>query len=362
MKVYTMNSYERMKLILEGKKGEVDRIPCACPGIGTYTEELMNEFDAMWPESHREPEKMATLGAAAHEKYGLESVVVPFDAVVEAEILGMAVDFREKQLKKGKILWPGVLRPGFTKDGIEIKEPSDIVIPDDIANAGRVPAVTKALGILHEKYYGEVPICTYIMGPFTTMIGYVLDTIKFMMMVRTDPEKVKAFYRAVIDLPIELAKIYKEAGADIVAFREDGVCCDNVSPKDFLELFKGPITEVFEKSPINVLTMSGTAGPIMKDCAEVKAKMIVIDEKTDAVKAREDIDAAGTGVALAGNLPTMTLLKKKKNEDKIDEWVKKIIEEAHIDVVAPGCDFFVKTPGANIEAMIKATAKYGQIN
>ena len=356
-----MNSYERMSLILEGKKGELDRIPCACPGVGTYTEDLMNEFDAMWPDSHREAEKMARLGAAAHDKYGLESIVIPFDAVVEAEILGMAVDFRDKQLKKGKILWPGVLRPGYTKDGIEIKEPSDLVIPDDLANAGRVPVITKALGILHEKYYGEVPIFTTVGGPFTVLIGYVLDTIKFMMMVRTDPEQVKAFYYAVMELPIELAKIYKEAGADYVAFREDGTCSDNVSPKDFSELFKKPITEVFERSPAEVLTMSGTAGPIMKDCAEVKAKMVVIDEKTDAVEARKSIDSAGTGVALAGNLPTMTVLKRKGNEEKIDAWVKMIIEEAHIDVVSPGCDFFVKTPGANIEAMIKATEKYGTI-
>ncbi|HDM35852.1 MAG TPA: hypothetical protein ENG09_01170 [Candidatus Syntrophoarchaeum butanivorans] len=356
-----MNSYERMRLILEGKKGEIDKIPCACPGVGTYTEELMTEFDAMWPEAHREPEKMARLGAAAHEKYGLESVVVPFDAVVEAEILGMAVDFRDKQIKKGKILWPGVLRPGFTKDGIEIKEPEDLKIPEDLANAGRIPVITKALEILHEKYYGEVPIFAYTMGPFTTLIGYVMDTVQFMMMVRTDPDKVKEFYQAVINLPIELAKIYKEAGADYVTFREDGVCCDNVSPNDFVNLFKGFITEIFEKSPAEILTMSGTAGPIMKDCAEVGAKMVVIDEKTDAVKARADFDAAGTGVALAGNLPTMTLLKRKGSEDKIDAWVKRIIEEAKIDVVSPGCDFFVKTPGANIEAMIKATEKYGRM-
>ncbi|RLG32221.1 hypothetical protein DRN98_05590 [Methanosarcinales archaeon] len=356
-----MNSYERMKLILEGKKGEIDRIPCACPGVGTYTENLMKEFNAGWPEAHKDPEKMAILGSAAYEKFGLESVVVPFDAVVEAEILGMAVDFREKQLKKGKILWPGVLRPGFTKDGVEIKEPSDLTIPDDIANSGRVPVITEALKILHEKYYGEVPIFVWSMGIFTTLLGYVLDTIQFMMLVRTDPEKVKAFYNAVLDLPIELGKIYKEAGADYVVYREDGACCDNVSPKDFVDLFKAPISEIFAKSPMEILTMSGTAGPIMKDCAEVGAKMIVIDEKTDAVKARESVDSAGTGVALAGNLPTMSLLKKKNSADKIDAWVKNIIENAKIDVVSPGCDFFVKTPDENIEAMVAATRKYGQL-
>ncbi|MHC1585835.1 MAG: uroporphyrinogen decarboxylase family protein [Candidatus Syntropharchaeia archaeon] len=357
-----MNSYERMMLILEGKKEEVDRIPCACPCVGTYTLDFMEKYDAHWPEAHKDPEKMARLGSAAHRETGLESVMVPFDVIVEAEILGMAPDFREKQIKKGKLLWPGVFRQGYRADGVKIETPDDLIIPDDPANAGRVPVITKALEILHEEFYGKVPVCTRVMGPLTTLGGYVLDTVQFYMNLATKPEEVKDFYERVKPLTIELVKIYFEAGADMVAVAEDAASCDNLSPEHFENLVKPQLKDIISKSGANVMSMSGQATPIIKACAETGTKMIVLDEKTDIVKAREITDSLKPeySMALAGNLPTMGLLKKGPVE-KIKEYVKNLIETAKIDVVSPGQDFWVKTPTENIRAMVEATIEYGAV-
>ncbi|MHC1585834.1 MAG: uroporphyrinogen decarboxylase family protein [Candidatus Syntropharchaeia archaeon] len=355
-----MNSYERMMLILEGKRNEVDRIPCACPATGTYTVDFMEKYDAHWPDAHKDPEKMARLGSAAHRECGVESVVIPFDAVVEAEIVGMAPDFREKQIKKGKLLWPSVYRQGFRADGTKIETPDDLIIPDDLANAGRVPVITKALEILHEEFYGKVPVCTRVVAPLTMLSGYVMDTVQFMMKMMTNPDEVVSFYERVKPMVIELVKIYFEAGADIVAISEDGASCDNLSPKHFDEYIKPQLKEIIGKSGANAMTMSGAAGPIIKSCIETGTKIIALDEKTDLAKAKEDRDSMMPAyyMAIAGNLPTMGLLKKGP-VDKIKEYVKSIIP--YVDVVAPGSDFWIKTPTENICAMVEATKEFGVI-
>ncbi|MHC1585448.1 MAG: uroporphyrinogen decarboxylase family protein [Candidatus Syntropharchaeia archaeon] len=356
-----MNPYERMMLVLEGKRDELDRIPCACACVGSYTIEFMEKYDAYWPDAHKDPEKMARLGSAAYRECGVESVVVPFDAVYQPEILGLHPDFREKQIKKGKILWPSVYRQGFRKDGTEIKDPSDLLFPEDIASAGRIPVITKALKILHEEFYGEVPVCTGIGAPFTLLAGYILDTVKFMTMVMSDIEKVRAFYEAMMPQCIELVKIFFEAGADVVRIAEDGASCDNLSPSLFDRFIKPYLIEMFRKSGAQVLTMSGSAGPIIKSCVETGAKMIVIDEKTNVGDAKKVIDSMKPeyNMALAGNLPTMGLLKRGP-EEKIREYVRDIIEQG-VDVVSPGSDFWIKTPSKNIRTMVEATKEFGVI-
>ena len=82
-----MNPYERLMALLEGRKGDVDRLPVWCPAR-TCTLDGMKMFDAYWPEAHKDPEKMARLAASVYELTGNENISVPFDMTMEAEALG----------------------------------------------------------------------------------------------------------------------------------------------------------------------------------------------------------------------------------------------------------------------------------
>ncbi|MHC1635011.1 MAG: uroporphyrinogen decarboxylase family protein [Candidatus Methanospirareceae archaeon] len=356
-----MNEYERMRLIVEGKTEELDRVPCAGYGIGVFTTESLKPCNVTWSEALKTPEGLAKVVSYPHRACGLESIHVPIDIIIEAEAIGLLADLREKQAERGKYLWPNIKVREVTTTGIKLEKPENLLeaIPDDVANAGRVPVITGALKILHEEFYGKVPVSAGIIGPFMTLSGYVLDTVKFYTKCRTDPEEVKEWYKASSRLTVELAKIYREAGADLISIREDGLSCDCVHP-DFFRYMKPLITEVFKKTNAEVLTMSGAAGPIVKDCAEVGAKILAIDEKTSVAQAKKDAESMKPKykMAIQGNLPTMALLGKKGTGEKIRSYVKKIIEEG-VDVVAHGSDFFINTPLENIKIMVEATKEYG---
>jgi len=343
-----MSSYERVFAFLKGRKNEADRIPCMNPA-GTYTEDFMVAVDAFWPDSHFDPEKMARLGAAAHELCGLDNISIPFDILVEAELLGAPIDFRE-----GKTLWPSV------KDLIA-KDFSDIKLPKDIANSGRVPVIIKAIKMLKEKYGESVPVNVIFDPPFTMISSYLMETVDFMVAIKKKPEIIHEFIDGVTPLYIELAKIYQEAGADILTYHDGGASNDSISPKyyrDFVfESTKKWINRV--KSAVTILNICGNSDGIIDAMIETGATAIAIDERTSIVKTREIVDSVKPGVPILGNIPAQTLLFRGPVE-KIEAAVKMVIE-AGIDIVSPGCDFWIKTPAEHIKALVDSTKKYGSI-
>ena len=205
-----MNSYERVMAVLDGKKEETDRLPCMS-SVGTYTKDFMKAYDAYWPDSHKDPEKMAKLASAAHRLCGLDSITVPFDMLVEAELLGVEVEYHEDKIK-----WPSI-------KSFKIKDVSDLKIPRDIAHEGRIPIITKAIEILKEEFEGKVPVNVYMAPPFTSISSYMLDTSTFLLWTKTKPDKIHEICKAAFDVYTEIVEIYGEAGADIIKVGLKGV-------------------------------------------------------------------------------------------------------------------------------------------
>ena len=121
--------------VLNGEKDEVDRIPCVNSG-SVATMEFMKTYNAYWPKAHANPVEMAKLGSAAHRVCGLDNVSVPFCMIVEAEVLGAEIDFHEDTIR-----WPSIGK-------FQMKDPSDLKLPEDVSKAGRIPVVTRAIKIL----------------------------------------------------------------------------------------------------------------------------------------------------------------------------------------------------------------------
>ncbi|MEM2145300.1 MAG: uroporphyrinogen decarboxylase family protein [Candidatus Jordarchaeaceae archaeon] len=179
-----MNSYERVMAALKGNKDELDHIPCINPA-SSCTLELMERFDLRWPDVHRDPEKMAKMGSAAHRICGLEMVTIPFDMVVEAEIFGVSIDYHEDKGKSKYGFWPSVRKPLS-------KRIVPLIVPDDIQEKGRVGVIAKAIKLLKEEVGGRVPINVQIIPPFTSLSYYILDTVSFFLTLAREPEEVKA--------------------------------------------------------------------------------------------------------------------------------------------------------------------------
>ena len=346
-----MTSHERLLAILSGRKGEIDRIP-AMNSVGTYTWDAMKTYDAFWPDANRDPVKMAKLASGLHRLAGLDNVTLPFELTLEAEVFGAPLEFFE-----GKVKWP-------TVKGFIAREASDLKLPEDVSKAGRIPVVVEAIKILKSEFEGKVPIIAYINCPFTSVSSYLVEPIEFLKSMRRTPEKMREFYEVTHPYYVEMANLFSEAGADVITYREEGTSLDNISPKHFDDFVKPNLTKMISltKAP-TILHVCGQCvssdgkTEILRKMVGCGAGAITVDERTPIKLARQIVDEVKSGYPIGGNIGPFTVINDGPIE-RIRATVKRVIDEG-VDMVAPGCDFWLETPTEHIKAFVNATKEYG---
>ncbi|MFQ6080533.1 MAG: MtaA/CmuA family methyltransferase [Candidatus Bathyarchaeia archaeon] len=322
---------------------EVDRIPVVS-ATSVAAEDFMKASNAWWPDAHRDPEKMAKLGSAAHRIAGLESVNVPFCLTVEIEALGCQVSLH----KRGeKLKWPSVISS-------PVKEPTNLELPEDLAERGRIPAVLKAIRLLKEEIGEGASVVSYVAGPLT-MAGYLVGHDQLLMMSLTDPKKARAFLEMASRVAAHYGALLKEAGADIITVQEPSSCCDVISPSMFDDLVKPSLRELLAQlNPPRILHVCGTVRPILRSLAECGAEALSVDERVDIAEAKK---ALGPKPTIMGNIAPISVLFKGTPKD-VEKAVIEAIE-AGVDMVAPGCDLWPYTPAENVKIMVETVKKRG---
>ena len=301
--------------------------------------------DAYWPEAHRNPDKMVKLASAAHRLCGLDNITIPFDLVVEAEILGAPINFHD-----GKILWPSV-------KNFKIKEISDITIPSDITTLGRVSIICQAIKALKKEYEGKVPIIVAVTPPFTSISSYLVETTSFLLSIITDPNKIHEYMKVILPLYKELSQVYTEAGADIITFHEMGASTRNISPQQFETFVQPYLKELFQNISIpKILNICGTAEMIVDNMLTCKPDALAFDENTSITKTKELLKRNNSNTPMIGNIPSYDILYKGTHY-QIHESVKKALIEG-VNIIAPGCDFYLETSVENIKIFVDAARKY----
>jgi [methyl-Co(III) methanol-specific corrinoid protein]:coenzyme M methyltransferase len=340
------SSYDRFMAVLNGRPGDISRTPCINT-TSVATIEFMETYDAYWPAAHHNPEKMARLGSAANRLCDLDNVSVPFCMTVEAEVFGSVIDFHE-----GSVRWPSIRE-------YQIADPSDLEIPEDVSEAGRIPVVIEAIRLLKEEFEGVVPVNAYMAPPFTSISSYLVDSITFLKWLRRAPEIVHEFCSTIIDTYVKIANLYGEAGADVITLHEMGASTDIISPTHFNEFVKPYLSEIAKrvKTPI-VLNICGSTMAILESMIECGAKAIAVDERTPIHSARSLVNSKKSGYPIIGNIPAYQVIHAGP-ADSIVGSVKRAIEEG-VDMVAPGCDFWLETPINNIGVFVDAVNKHSK--
>lgn len=355
-----MSPYERLIAILswaraKRRKEDVDRLP-AYNCITTYTLDGMKIFDAYWPEAHKDPVKMAKLGSALHELAGLECVEVPFELTLEAEALGLELEFFD-----GKLKWPSVKE-------YAVKSLEDLDIPEkpeEMRERGRVPVVCEALKILQERYGGKVPVLANIDFPFQAIGGYMVDTAKWYMMIRSHPEAAHEFMKVLTPYFTEVAVAYLEAGADVLTYREEASSLANIHPKTFRSLVMPYLKESIARTKKYGHVILHCCGELwspkvenVSGLIECDADAVTVEEATSMEKTREIANQLkGPWYPIGGNLSAYEVLHRGPI-DKIRDRVKKVIDDG-CDMPMAGCDIWLETPTEHIKAFVNAVVEFG---
>lgn len=335
---------QRVLGLLRGE--EVDRVACYS-GMGNVTVAGLEEYGYRFPEVHGDPEKMARTAATSYRLFGFECAVVPYDLCVEAEALGCVMNPYEEV--------EHLLYPTIKEKVIHTEEDmATLSIPEDLERRARIPVVCEAIRLLKEDIGDQVPVGSYILGPFT-LAGQLMDLNDLFKLVFKKPDLVNQMLDRLADMVIELAAIYRRAGADYICIREMGATTDVLSPRSFRQVIYPHLKKIFDNIDYEkILHICGSTNSVVGIMNECGAHAISVEPKNDLVRTRQEI---GWEPLVFGKVDAYNTLVNGTPE-KVEEEVIKCLNEG-VDALWPGCDIWPTAPLANLRAMVKAVEKYG---
>jgi [methyl-Co(III) methanol-specific corrinoid protein]:coenzyme M methyltransferase len=234
------------------------------------------------------------------------------------------------------------------------KDLEGAVIPADLLQRGRIPAVLEAIKIVREKVGTDVPIIGGMEGPVTV----ASDLVSVKSFMKWSIKKTDLLEQA-LDLATEAAIIYAnamvEAGADIIAIADPVASPDLMSPDTFRQFFQSRLQKFSASvNSVTVLHICGKVNAILSDMADCGFEGLSVEEKIGSVK--EGKKVIEDRARLVGNVSSpFTLLPGPI--DKIKAEAKQALEGG-IDVLAPGCGIAPMTPLENIKALVAARDEY----
>jgi [methyl-Co(III) methanol-specific corrinoid protein]:coenzyme M methyltransferase len=267
---------------------------------------------------------------------------------VEAEALGAGVNFYSHHTD--------VVYPTITKKVSETVADLDLRIPSDLAKTGRIPLVVDAIHQLKDEIGDQVAIGSWVLGPYT-LAGQLVDIGDLAKMAFKKKAMVDEVLSTLSDVLIKISRIYREAGADYITVREMGAGPDILSPRIFKTLIRPHLEKVFNglESP-KILHICGDTNTIVEEMAQCGADAISVDQVNDVAESRKKL---GSGVCILGNIDPYKVIVTGSPDD-VDSAVKAAVENG-VNAIWPGCDIFPTAPKANMDALIAAAQKYGQL-
>lgn len=341
MAVSAMKPRQRVLGLFRGEA--IDRPP-VFSGMGNITIHGLAPHGWRFAEIHLDAHKMATAAASTHKLFGFESVVVPFDMGVEAEVLGCEINYYAHSAQD--ILYPTISRKLATQvDELQVE------IPHDLEGRGRVPLVMDAIRRLKADVGDDVAVGSWVLGPFT-LAGQIMELDNLLKTSYKRPGVVNALLSTLADFLVMLIGLYKKAGADYITVREMGATSDVLSPRMFKTLIQPHLRRVFAAiEPPRVLHICGDTNMIIELMADCGAEAISVDQKNDVART---VNTVGDRVLVFGNLDPYNVLVNG-TPDEVRANVRRILE-AGVDALWPGCDIWPSVPVENMRALM-ATAK-----
>jgi len=342
----TGNNLDHRKRVLAALRGEEVHPKAVFSGMGNLTVHGLADFGWRFPEIHLDGHKMAAMAASTYKLFGLESVVVPFDMGVEAEALGCGINYYEDA--------EGILYPTVSKKVADKVDEWDLKVPDKPLEKGRIPVVVEAIKELKSTVGDKVAVGAWVLGPYT-LAGQLFELDDLFKKSFKKPDAVHKALDVLQDFLIDLAALYRSAGADYMTVREMGAGGDILSPRMFGSLIQPHLRKIFAAldSP-KVLHICGDTNLVIEQMADCGADAVSVDQKNNLRETRKKV---GNEVVLLGNLDPYNVLVAGTTE-QIEEALRDIVD-SNVNAVWPGCDIWPDVPKENMKTFVEATHRLG---
>jgi len=277
-----------------------------------------------------------------YKTYGFD-ILFPFmDLSVEAEALGLAIEFIEDG------------SPNVREH--PVGSPEDLLrlaIPEP-SHAGRMNVFADTIRRVKEatEKTEEAPfVAGYVASPFT-LAGLLMGAENLAINTLIEPQ----FCDLVIDFAtkcvIPYAKALQDAGADMVVLLDPTAVL--LSP-NLYDTFARPSIEriAAELGVPSILHVCGQTTPVMSNLAATKVAGLSLDSGVDIPSIMQLIPAE---MVILGNINPVSIFLNG-DPDAVDKETKKLMKHMmHHDnfIISSGCDLPVETPLKNIRSFAKA--------
>ena len=318
--------------LMGGRKGK--RISVSNP-TSIVCVELIEKVGVHFPEAHTDASAMAELAAAGYEMLGFDTIMPEFSVQQEAAALGCEVNWGNDNMMPETMTHP-------------VKSPRDVVIPDNLLEKPSIKVVLDAISMLRREYGDRVAILGKVMGPWT--ISYhTVGVEDFLILVRLDPDQVRAYLEAYMPVTIAVANAQLRAGADVVVL-PDHATGAMVSARTYAEFLV----------PMHRRMLAQIGGPtILHVCGQCLDRIPHIategydgyhfEWQNDPKKA---VEAARGQVSLLGGISNIQALLQGTPEDVHMQARYNIA--AGVVSIGPECAISLQTPLENLKAIVAA--------
>ena len=322
--------------------GEAGTRPLCFSGLITVTQPGLDTLGLNLSEVHTDARRMAAAAATTPNLFGFDAAAVPLDMCVEAEVLGVSVDF-DMGGDNGRLPQPVAPLAPSTQD-------LELDVPADPANLKRVPVVCEAIRILKRDAGDGFAVGAWVPGPFT-LASMIVEVGALIVETRTAPEAVGSVLDELTDLLIAVARSYHSAGADFLTVHEMGGSPGFIGPAAFEELVLPRLQRLLASLPSpRVLHVCGNTNMAIDLLGTAGADALSVDQLNDIGKSRA---ALGASQVLLGNIDPVGVLSFGAPQDVRASVAKARV--AGVDAVWPGCDLMPQVPPENMIAMAEET-------
>ena len=275
---------------------------------------------------------------------GFEATVVPFDMNVEAELIGCKVNYHEEA--DGVPVYPTVGERW-------IQTADDFELPEKLVEAGRIPVIMEAIGLIKQKAVDRAAVGAFIPGPFT-LAGQVLDPDKLFVMVLKQPDIIQGVLDKLTELLENVRAAYLAAGADFMIIEEGGAT--SISPKAFKHMVFPALERLLDDKAVpHILSLSGRSEKYVPLLLETGADGIGVDQECDI---EQSLQALPAGFPLLATCGTYDMLANA-TPTEVREAVWACLDRG-VTQALPPADIHPPARLENIAAFIQAHRSYSR--
>jgi [methyl-Co(III) methanol-specific corrinoid protein]:coenzyme M methyltransferase len=282
------------------------------------------------------------VAALMNYELGFESTVLPYDMNVEAEILGAAIGFHKGF--DGHPVYPTITsRP--------VASPADVIFPESLETAGRMPAILNAISTIKTQAPGQGAVGAFLPGPFT-LAGQVMEPEVLFVMVLKNPDQAADILDRLTQFLKVLKGAYVAAGIDFILIEEGGAT--NISPKIFRSLLLPRLKKLFsDKSIPHIIGLSGDSARFIPFILSCRPDGISVDRNYNMDAARHEIPQSLPLFAECGDHELLA----HATSEIIIETVRNCLARGATTAVPPA-DIYPPAKTDNIRTFIKAIRTY----